>query len=249
MRYRFCPHCGMRYISTARGDCPHCGETLHTGPEPQAAPTEAEPAAPEPPPQAAPQPEPLTPPRGVEPVEPVAEALPREAAAEPSGSPLEGDQIRCPHCGEALYRGEQVCWNCGRRVVTGEAVAEGMPASGAPLSAADRGWREELPPDYQPPPPQEAMTTAYWALGLGLASVLTCGAFAFLGPVALWLGIRATREGAGPVAVAGLVLGALGTLVLGVGLAWLVIVVTRLGPEFSWAIGSGIAASLPLLQP
>jgi hypothetical protein len=92
------------------------------------------------------------------------------------------------------------------------------------------------------------MTTAYWALGLGLASVLTCGVFGFLGPFALWLGIRATREGAGPIAVAGLVLGVLGTLMLGAWIAWLAFAIAYWGLELSWAVGSVIAAELPLSE-
>jgi uncharacterized Zn finger protein (UPF0148 family) len=252
MRYRFCPHCGMRYVSSIGGNCPHCGEALDASTEAQTPAAEPQPASPEQPapqpPRAQPVREPPPPeaPAGVEPVEPVIEEPVPAPEVQAAGAPLEDDQVRCPHCGEALYRGEQVCWNCGRRVQTGEEVVEVVPESGAALPAEDRGWQDELPADYQAPPPQEAMTTAYWALGLGLASVLTCGVFAFLGPFALWLGIRATREGAGPIAVAGLVLGALGTLMLGVWVAWLALVITRMGAELSWGVGSVIAAGLPL---
>jgi len=207
MRYRFCPHCQMRYVSSIGGNCPHCGRALtESGPgEAEGTPPDESEAAPE-----------------------AQEQLPSatRVEAEPARAPSEavppevGDgQFRCPHCGEALYRGEQVCWNCGRRVEPEEQVAQESPQPPATRQVGDRVWRAESPTDYTPPLSQAAMHSAYWSLGLGLASVLTCGVLCFLGPVAVWLGIRAVREGAGPVAVVGLVLGAMGTLLLTVLLA------------------------------
>lgn len=262
MRYRFCPHCGMRYVSSIGGNCPHCGRSLKPTEEPQPPPADQaeaaaagpEPPAPEPPLVPAP-PEPAEPPaeasrswRGA-PSPPAEEAQPLPAAPEPA-APLSAQdgQFRCPHCGEALYAGEQVCWNCGRRVETGERVAEAVPQPGAPAPVQERGWRAEMPPGYRTSPPQGAMRSAYWSLGLGLASALTCGLFCFLGPFALWLGIRATREGAGPVAVVGLVLGALGTLWLAMALAWFILALLGFGPEFASAVSGAYLSSLSLLS-
>lgn len=201
MRYRFCPHCGMRCMSSADGNCPRCGRPLGSDRETEDRPPQVEPAPPEP--SAAGTPE--------EPAR--AQAPVTEPVPGPSQPPLQDGQFRCPHCGEALYRGEQACWSCGRRVETEEEVparAEVLP----PAPGSQRGWRAEGPPaDYAPRPSQAAMNDAYWALGLGLVSPLTCGLGLIVGPIALWLGIRALRRGAGAVAVAGVVFGAIGTFV------------------------------------
>ncbi len=194
MRYRFCPHCGMRYVSIADGNCPHCGRPLGRGGETEDRPPQVEAAQPAPAP-------------------PTAQASVSQPAPGPSPPPLQDGQFRCPYCGEALYRGEQVCWNCGRRVES-EAKGQAPAAAIPPAPESQGGWRAEgAPAEYVPPPSGAAMSDAYWALGLGLASALTCGLGFILGPIALWLGIRALRRGAGGVAVAGIVFGAIGTFV------------------------------------
>ena len=66
----------------------------------------------------------------------------------------------------------------------------------------------------------EVSGAAWWAFGLGLASVFTCGLLGILGPFAIWLGVGANRRGGGPVAVAGIVFGILGTLIL---IVWLLV--------------------------
>lgn len=112
-----------------------------------------------------------------------------------------------------------------------------MPAEALPPpSESQRGWRAEgAPAEYVPRPSQAAMSDAYWALGLGLASALTCGLGFILGPIALWLGIRALRRGAGPVAVAGIVFGAIGTFVgLIVWGALVILVIARGAPRELW---------------
>ncbi|MGC9320522.1 MAG: hypothetical protein ACP5KN_20985, partial [Armatimonadota bacterium] len=122
---------------------------------------------------------------------------------------------RCPHCGEAVYEVEQVCWNCRGRLLPAE-QAEPTPTPGAPMTGQPTGPAPAQRP-AAPPAPPEVMSTAWWAFGLGLASVLTCGALGLLGIAAIWLGVSASRRGAGPVAVAGLVFGIVGSILL---LAW-----------------------------
>ena len=206
--------------------------------------------APEPPPSETPAPETpggetpraeAPPPTGAAPPAPPAAVPPQPPAGPPLGPVVADGQFRCPHCGEALYAGEQVCWNCGRRVDEAPApapapmppvsVAAAVPAAG-PVAAGLQapppgavGWEELARAEGRPVPSAGAMSLAYWSLGLGLASVLTCGGLSILAPVALWLGIRAHREGAGPVAVVGIVLGALGILALLGGIAWIALLI------------------------
>ncbi len=266
MLHPVCPRCGLRHIPTEDGTCPLGGTASAPEPsapaDPEDQPTEAEPTPEAPTPEApapeAPTPEAPTPPPSVLPEEPVPAltATPAPPAAPPPVTPpasppvLADGQSRCPHCGEAVYAGEQVCWNCSKRVE--DPIAAAPPLTGAvappptgagtaarpplpappppplpvapttmvppagPVTAGPEpvklGWDDAPPADETPPPP-EALRLAYWSLGLGLAAILTCGILSIVGPIALWLGIRATREEAGPIGVAGLVLGALATLV------------------------------------
>lgn len=207
---RFCSECGIRLPDDVGERCPQCGEKLS------------------PPPATAQQ----VPP----------ESLTTSSPTTPSAVSMPADgQRRCPHCGEALYRHERVCWACKRRVDPWEAPeparAEsvdmaGQPLPGAPTpvppaAAAQMPTAPTVPqagraPLSVPPPDQpsdEAMGLAWWAFGLGLISVFTCGLLGLLGPIAIWLGVSANRRKAGPVAVAGIVFGVLGTLVL---LVWVV---------------------------
>ncbi len=169
----------------------------------------------------------------------VAGATPMEQATESArapGPPLDG-QLRCPHCGEAVYEGERVCWNCSRRLEAPEEEPTerpqppaGEPASGAPAVGPEqpRSGREDTErvsgaarPQERPAaePSEEAMSYAWWSFGLGLLSVFTCGVLGLLGIAAIWLGISATRRDAGPVAIAGTVFGVMGVLIL---IAWVI---------------------------
>ncbi|HCA46485.1 MAG TPA: hypothetical protein DEP45_03710 [Armatimonadetes bacterium] len=151
-------------------------------------------------------------------------------------------QLRCPNCQEAVYAGERVCWNCARRLETTSAYAErpaphvGAPESGALVSrtSAPQVARAPRPRESLAATPQqslphrtsdEAMAAAWWAFGLGLLSVFTCGVLGILGLPALWLGVSAARRNAGPVAVAGAVFGAIGLLIL---LAWILMLALSL---------------------
>jgi len=201
-------------------------------------------AAPEPPVPEAGGPHAGTEQPGTPPPEP-----PAPPAPPMPGPPLADGQFRCPHCGEALYRGEQVCWSCGKRVDEAPEPAPDVPVTepvtGRPEPAPEPavlGW-EELPRPKEPEPPSpEVMRMAYWSLGLGLASMLTCGALSIVTPIALWLGIKSTREGAGPVGVMGLVLGAMGTLAL------LVLLVVGALMLIGVAVGGG-AGTTEVLAP
>ncbi len=211
---RFCRECGIRLPDDAVERCPQCGKELQPSLE---EPLEVPPESPR---------------------EPLAVSSPSAPPAAPV--PADG-QRRCPHCGEALYRHERVCWACKRRVDPVEAAEPaqvqaadvgGQPLPGAPgppppaaeaqaPTAPPPPRAEGAPLSVAPPeqPPDEVMGLAWWAFGLGLISVFTCGLLSLLGPVAIWLGISANRRKAGPVAVAGIVFGVIGTLVL---LVWVV---------------------------
>lgn len=217
MSDRICPSCRAPLSATAEGTCPHCGQPL--GAESRA--TEAPAMAPG---------EPV--PVRSEPAEGQAPAPPPPPVSPPPPTPgavLSDGQYRCPHCGEALYHGERTCWNCGRRVDETAGAEEQWPMT-VPVTAQPESPPQPAVLAWEPTPPPEsahapieagAMSAAWWSLGLGLAALLTCGGLSILAPIGLWLGIKATRGGAGPVGVVGLVMGAVGTFVLFVLLATL----------------------------
>lgn len=170
----------------------------------------------------------------------VAGATPMQQAAEDARAPappVDG-QLRCPNCHEAVYEGDRVCWACSRALEGPEEPAEprrapegppgGPPSSGAPVerSAYVRPAPEETsrPPEPSRPrpagePSDQVSAYAWWAFGLGLLSVFTCGALGLLGIVAVWLGISSARRDGGPIAIAGAIFGVIGLLML---LAWLI---------------------------
>ncbi len=221
MEERTCPHCGLTFPANDDGKCPHCGRDTTAVPEA----TEPETPSATVPGESLPAVTEMQPP-----------AVPTTAPPPPMPMPtteLADGQIRCPHCGEALYAGEQVCWNCGKRVdepVAGtesaaapvdapQAPAVGLvppalePVTAAPEPPPELGWDELPRAEDKPAPSAEAMRLSYWSLGLGLAALLTCGALSILAPIGLWLGVKARREGGDTVATVGFVLGILGTLV------------------------------------
>lgn len=223
MPQRFCPNCGVRVDDETARFCPQCGRTL-----------------PPTPPESAPEPDrPQRPPTGRE--APAEQPSAERAPHRPTESREAGGVVRrCPHCGEALYPDERVCWACGRPVDVPEAPepAEGprpeAPGPGEPGGVPQRGGpAAEGPPAEAAQParpaapevPDEVMALAWWSLGLGLAGVFTCGALGLLGVVAIWLGIRALNRGAGWVAVVGIVFGALGTLMF---IGWAIALVAML---------------------
>lgn len=213
MQERTCPTCGARFTPDERARCPQCGRRLET----ETAAAEESPALSpgEPTPSLSTAAErPTVPP-------PPESPMPPPAAPRMPGPPVDDGQFRCPHCGEALYRGEQVCWSCGKRVDEAPEPSEDVPVT-VPVTAEAQprpappalGWDDLRRPQEPPPAEADAMRAAWWSLGLGLAALLTCGGLSIVAPIALWLGLKATRGGAGPAGVAGMVLGALGTLVM-----------------------------------
>lgn len=158
--------------------------------------------------------------------------LPDESVAagrEPGAIPADG-QLRCAHCGESAYRDEVLCWACRRRLEEPSALPDVAPQHEGPVAEPASGARTETPPaptgGAQLPaagrtqtaagaaPSGEAITYAWWSFGLGLISVFTCGALGLLGVAAVWMGVLGMRRDAGPMAVAGIALGALGILML-----------------------------------
>ena len=221
MEERVCPHCGLTSAVNDEGKCPLCGGDRTAAPEAAKPETDAPPATVpgEPLPAVTEMQLPAVPPAAAPPAPP---PMPTPTAE------LVDGQIRCPHCGEALYSGEQVCWNCGKRVDDPEAesapaAAPVLPTEPAllvtePVTAAPEpppalGWDELPRAEDKPAPSAEAMRLSYWSLGLGLAALLTCGVLSILGPIGLWLGVKARREGGDTVATVGFVLGIIGTLV------------------------------------
>jgi hypothetical protein len=69
------------------------------------------------------------------------------------------------------------------------------------------------------------MAYAWWSFGLGLLSVFSCGLLGLVGIASIWLGLIAHRRNAGPVAIAGVVAGVIGLLML---LAWAVAMVVMM---------------------
>lgn len=230
-----------------RAETPEPGPGVPVPPESEPAGPPAAPpvqrAAPPPPPPA------VDAPAGPPPGAPTPPPEPAGRPAAPVGGaigptwPADG-QRRCTDCGEALYGIEHVCWNCGRRldlsapeeaqVAAGAGLppAPGAPAlpppapppAGAPTAPAAAAVAPPAQVPVQRPVEPEVSSAAWWAFGLGLAALFTCGLLGILGPIAIWMGVSANRRGGGPVAIAGIVFGVLGTLVLviwllGLGLA------------------------------
>jgi hypothetical protein len=106
---------------------------------------------------------------------------------------------RCSRCGtphDAAQQNLHFCARCGTPLAwQGDAANVGFtPGPNGPMPV-------------QPSP--EAQNLGYWALGLGLASVTICP---LCGPFALWMGMRASRAGAGGMGIAGTILGGIATL-------------------------------------
>jgi hypothetical protein len=142
------------------------------------------------------------------------------------------DRVPCPHCGADLYPTESICWRCQMRVVPTAGGPVGPPPPR--VSATARGGElddDELRP---PSPPNGPRRLAHWSLGLGIATV-AC-ACPLLGPVALWLGLRARREGERGVALAGAILGGIGTAALAA--AVLLVVGWGWQSTLTWALRS-----------
>ncbi len=234
MAERICPNCEKTVPDW--NYCAECGKPLPqaTGGElstPDAPPAADESVTAAPCPPETQEPEPPAPPP---PPPPQATPPPARAVRAPA-MPID-DQLRCPDCGEAVYEGDRVCWNCSRRL---EAIGDVVEQAGAPVAAPESGapTARVMPPQpasvstaapssaAQPQQPlpgrasSEAMSYAWWSFGLGLLSVFTCGVLGLLGLAALWLGVSAARRDAGPVAIAGAVFGAMGLLML---IAWVV---------------------------
>lgn len=132
----------------------------------------------------------------------------------PDGDLAQG-QVRCPHCGEALYASEKQCWRCGHPLA--EAAPPPPPVT-VPPAAPDA---PALPPSVAVRP---AVGRGVTALVLGVMGIV----FPCLAPVFSFLALReAARVGeakaagivtaARVVAVLGLVAFALGLMVIVIG--------------------------------
>lgn len=252
MPERFCPNC--REPAGDARYCPECGEHLaeaegaEDSGDMTSPPVDRSKLPPPPPPED----EPPVPSREVDDVpdrepsdeefappemrreseiteEPAAEEA-SDRAYEPGPVPADG-QLRCGHCGETAYKGEVVCWACGRRLDESHEETQVAEPEEGPVAEPESGARvvqeeaeppsaERVPVTARPQAPAgeepsaEATAYAWWSFGLGLMSVLTCGFLGLLGVAAIWLGVMGARKDAGPMAVAGMVLGALGLVML-----------------------------------
>ncbi len=161
---------------------------------------------------------------------------------------------RCPHCGrEYVDDGLMtICPGCQRELPPPEPPKrpETQPAGASAEDQREQPSGPAAPPVSPGPPPPPpvpppvlsteptpaALNLAYWALGLGIAGILCCSP---LGPVALWLGIKANKEGAGGTAVAGIVLGAVSTLWLVASFVFGIIYFAVFSSMMAAVIGSG----------
>jgi hypothetical protein len=156
---------------------------------------------PPPPPVAGapPQPPPIIGPDGtvVPPLNPPASAPAASAAAPPPPPQQQRGKKPCPQCGEMIQAAARKCRFCGSYI--------DRPAAG-PVGAVTVVRRSGL---------------AVASLACGIASIVICFFGFFIGPVAIGLGIGARNEIArsdgrlsgGDMAKAGLVTGAIGTVV------------------------------------
>jgi len=243
-----CPHCGATY--DVDGLTTICSACLKALPRKGEATLVEEGADVGPPPVA-----PLTPAAPVP-----SPVMPPAPAVAPSGSPatVTPAALRrpCLKCGEPLYTTEPTCWKCGTHQ-TGPAVIppEAVPVPGVPDAPA--------PPAYPPPPPPPlpyphagstyphgaspaAMNRANLSLilgivglALGIPSMFCCGALPslVLGPIAVWLGTSARRDGAEGNATAGIVCGVIATILGLVGAAVFIVMIAA-GMFASGASGS-----------
>jgi hypothetical protein len=195
MATRQCPHCGAEYEDTGVSTiCSKCQQPLPEAPGPA----------------------------------PVA------------GAPVStsSDRRPCVNCGEPLYRTEMTCWKCGAaqgaRPAAGVPPGPGAPAPPAPPSPGVPGpvAPPGIPGPTTPPPPMpvpgpaapppaaygagypsgpspEVEQMGMKALIWGIVSLFCCGLVT--GPIAIWMGYQARQEGAGGTALAGMILGIVGT--------------------------------------
>ncbi len=201
MEKAHCPHCGAEYDVDGVGTI--CSQCLNALPE---AAGEPAPAASEPPPVQAPAPTPV------------------------EATPASGRRP-CIKCGESLYTTEMTCWKCGASQI-GAATAPQPAAGPLPPPVAGQQAPVAVPPPpgpYAPPPPSpyagsqfmygpnpEVAKQANLALTLGiisLASFLCCGALGglILGPISIWLGHSARKQGAEGNATGGFICGIIAT--------------------------------------
>ena len=192
-----CPNCGAEYDTAGIATiCSHCQEPL---PLPQMPPAPA-PGAPPPPPG------------GYVP--------PAPAPATPSSQ-----RRPCVKCGEPLYPTELTCWKCGAAQGQRPAPVGAAPTAPAAPQPGPYGPPPPRPGPYAPPPPPavapppspyagsaynagpspEAQQRGTTALIVGIISLFCCSLV--LGPIAIYLGVSARRDGAGGTATAGMVLG------------------------------------------
>ncbi|MBM3472734.1 MAG: DUF4190 domain-containing protein [Armatimonadetes bacterium] len=181
-------------------------------------------------------------------LKPLPAAAPPPAPAPAPAPPTPSSQRRpCIKCGELLYPTELTCWKCGSAQTARPGPVIAAPSIG-PAGPPPVGVPPPIgaPPIAPPPPPSPYAGAAYavgpspevqqratWALVIGILSLFCCSIV--LGPIAIWLGASARRDGAGGNATAGMVLGiiAVALCVIG-GIIWVALLATAGQSGGSW---------------
>lgn len=162
---------------------------------------------------------------------PVTPPMPPSPPPKPAVPTPSAQRRPCVKCGEPLYPTETTCWKCG--------TAQGVrPASVSVPGAVMPGYTPPPPPPTPPPvppiptpppyssdtyvsvPSPQAQSQATTALVLAIVGILCCN---LLCPIALAMGLSAKRQGAQGTATAAIVVGAIGTGFLVLGLLWVII--------------------------
>jgi len=241
-----CPHCGASYdvdgLATLCSTClkplprreagASTEDSADTGPSPIGPPLAPAPVA--------------APPTGP-PAPAVAPSSPPPAAVTPAAL-----RRPCTKCGEPLYATEVVCWKCGSHQTGAAVIPPGaVPVPGVPYAPP--------PPGYPPPPPSpypdagstypygatpEAMNRANLSLILGIVGLALACCWGVpgvvLGPIAIWLGTSARREGAEGTATAGIVCGIIAIILGLIGIAIAIIMIA------AGMFASGTSGSSPI---
>ncbi|MBM3500755.1 MAG: DUF4190 domain-containing protein [Armatimonadetes bacterium] len=166
------------------------------------------------------------------------EPLPRPQTPPAPATPS-SQRRPCVKCGEPLYPTELTCWKCGSTQVQRPTPTAGPTAAPPPATTyapppsvgapppPPTPYAGSIPPPaapyagaYSTGPSPEVQQRATTALVIGVIGLLCCN---ILGPVALFMGLSAKREGAEGTATAAIVLGALGCASMVLGIIWFIV--------------------------
>ena len=151
----------------------------------------------------------------------------------------------CPHCGGAVAEDRNICPHCYRTLPVTAAGPRPEPPAPPPATPAPEALRRPYePPYYMPPPAHEPQheppphtpapprhddTLAIVGLIMGVLGIACCGCLSMLCPVGLIMSIVAHNRRPTGLSLAGIIIGAFGSVLFVVSVAWSIYV--TMNPE------------------